>query len=143
MTERRRAPRTTCDGSVCIYMNEKRAPSPPPPPPTRPDDDVCHGGIQVKCRDLSRQGIGISCNQPLQVGSEFAVVIRQPEPMVVLYGINRCSPNTRGSYDIGAQVLQVLHESETPPSPEKLSVEKQAFLRNLLSAARNNTCAIA
>jgi hypothetical protein len=118
--ERRHAPRSVCAGSVCIHINA-----------TTGDGATIARSMHVQCRDISRMGIGISYNKPLQVGTEFAVVLREPAPAVILYAINRCSPNTRGSYDIGAHVFQVLHQHETSDSKVG-SASRAAFARGLL-----------
>jgi len=96
--------------------------------------------LNVRCRDVSRIGIGLSHTRPLNVGTEFAIVMHEPERAVMRYVVNRCFANTRGCYDIGANLQQVLRQGNQPPepgpddpSPETSPSER--FMRGLLRYA--------
>src|SRR5438270_248830 len=118
--ERRKAPRAACSGLVDIH-----------PYPA----DVDERPIKVKCRDISRTGIGLSHSRPLTIGGQFAIVMNEPEPTVILFSINRCSANHFGSYDVGARVLQVLRGRQVAEHAPGAPSGHEAFMRGLLMCA--------
>jgi two-component system cell cycle response regulator len=80
----------------------------------------CNKGIllkprQVRVRDISVAGIGVSDTHPMEVGSQFIVQLPQKDGQTttLLYNVRRCVPIEK-LFDIGGELSSVLR-----PSPAK------------------------
>jgi hypothetical protein len=77
---------------------------------------VLDAPIQVKLRDLSATGIGLTHTDRVEVGTQFIIQLPQPKGPVksLLYTVKRC--DTLGSVtSIGAELVSVLRPAEPEP----------------------------
>jgi hypothetical protein len=95
--------------------------------------------LRVRCRDISPMGIGIAHYTPLPLRSVFAVAICDPEPAVMLYVVVHCTSNSKGGYDIGARLTQVLRQRDTLKDDKKALSPRGQFMRSLLMTISSRT----
>jgi len=61
--------------------------------------------VNVFVRDLSLGGIGITCDQAIESGDHFSLLLTKPDGKAthVLYEVRHCRMAINGIYDVGAQ----------------------------------------
>ena len=61
--------------------------------------------VNVFVRDLSLGGIGITCDQAIESGDHFSLLLTKPDGKAthVLYEVRQCRMAINGIYDVGAQ----------------------------------------
>ena len=77
--------------------------------------------VNVFVRDLSLGGVGITCDQPIESGDHFSLLLTKPDGKAthVLYEVRHCRMAINGIYDVGAQKVQ--SQSAAPnENPTKL-----------------------
>lgn len=87
--ERRQAPRWPFAGTVELWV---------------PDEDGCERYTLATCIDLSADGIGIRCDDPLPIDLSLSVAIHQPERS--FHGtaiIRHRTPTPQGDFILGLQ----------------------------------------
>lgn len=79
--------------------------------------------IQVKLRDLSATGIGLTHTDRLEPGTQFVIQLPQPDKSVktLLYTVKRCDPHA-GLNSIGAELTSVLR----PETVQQAQMAQQA-----------------
>lgn len=89
-TCRRRGPRWPFPATVELWV---------------PDEHGVDQHVLATCLNLSRDGIGIRCEEPLSIGTEISVSVHQPE--VTLYGraIVRHRTSISGGWYLGLQFV--------------------------------------
>ena len=92
--ERRTAPRVRRDGVICIHV---------PGPEGEPQ------ALNVRFRDCSASGVGLTADFPMEVGSHFTITVHHPNKgtLAIAYEVVRCLPNAEQTlFTIGARVLR-------------------------------------
>lgn len=76
--------------------------------------------VQMRLKDLSSMGIGLTHNAPLEIGSQFLIQLAQGggEVKTLLYKVVRCDPPQAGVCSIGAELSAVLKPAAKGDLPQ-------------------------
>lgn len=94
----RREPRVAVEARICIEPSGVQWEDGLPP------------SVDGWTRDITPSGVCVLCPRPMQVGESFVIHLPRtaatPAPSRILCEVRHCTPETSGTYSIGAVFLQ-------------------------------------